>query len=55
MRVTYFTEVIREWGNTWLWEDLSWTGNEDQIVDLIREGTCVAVADDSYMDNLYRR
>ncbi len=36
-----------------MWENLSWTGNNDWIVDLIREGTCVAVADGLYMDDLY--
>jgi hypothetical protein len=50
---THFIEVLREWGNAWLWENLSWTGNDDWVVGLIREGTCVAVTDGSYMEDLY--
>jgi hypothetical protein len=53
LKATHFTEVLREWGNIWLGEDLSWTGDDDWIAKSIREGTCVAVADGSYIEDLY--
>ena len=42
-------EVFHEWGCTWLWEDLQWRGEADWLSSAIQNGTCVMVADGSYM------
>jgi len=52
-KALHFTEILKEWGNAWPWENLSWTGEDDWVVGSIREGTCVAVTDGSYMADLY--
>jgi hypothetical protein len=48
-----FLEVLRSWGNTWLWANLSILGGADWIQDAVSEGTLVAVTDGSYIRELY--
>ena len=48
-----FWEVIRGWGNTWLWDNLSIMGDPDWIAALIADNSCVAVTDGSYMKELF--
>jgi hypothetical protein len=36
-----------------MWENLQWIGNEGWLAVAIAEGTCIAVADGSYMKDLY--
>lgn len=46
-------EVLDEWGHTWLWRNLQWVGEEGWLLAAILEGTCIAVADGSYIRELY--
>jgi hypothetical protein len=48
-----FWEVIRGWGNTWLWDNLSIMGDPDWIAALIADNSWVAVTDGSYMKELF--
>ena len=48
-----FWEVIRGWGNTWMWDNLAITGNLDLIAASIADNSCVAVTDGLYMKDLY--
>jgi hypothetical protein len=48
-----FWEVIRGWGNTWMWYNLSITGDLDWIAVSIADRSCIAVTDGSYMKELY--
>ncbi len=48
-----FWEVIRGWGNTWTWDNLSITGDLDWIAASIADNSCVAVTDGSYMKELF--
>ena len=36
-----------------MWDNIQWVGDDDWLVILISEGTCIAVTDGSYMQNLY--
>jgi hypothetical protein len=42
-------EVLREWGNTWIWKSLRLVGDDGWLLDAIRAGTCIAVTDGSYI------
>ncbi len=44
-----FWEVIRDWGNTWMWDNLSIMGNFDWIAASIPDNSYVAVTDGSYI------
>jgi hypothetical protein len=48
-----FWEVIRGWGNTWMWDNLAITGNLDWIAASIADNSCVPVTDGLYMKDLY--
>jgi hypothetical protein len=48
-----FWEVIRGWGNTWMWDNLSIMGDLDGTAVSIADNSCVAVTDGSYMKELY--
>ncbi len=50
---TTFWEVVRGWGNTWMWDNLSITGDLDLIAASIADNSCIAVTDGSYMKELY--
>ena len=45
-------EVLREWGNIWLWETLRLIGEDDWLQQSIRDGTCLAVTDGSYIKEI---
>jgi hypothetical protein len=47
-------DVLREWGNTWMWDSLRLIGDDNWLLEAIREGTCIAVTDGSYIRELYR-
>ena len=44
-----FFEVLKGWGQTWMWKSLRLVGNEDWILDAVREGTLITVTDGSYI------
>jgi hypothetical protein len=44
--------VFQSWGCTWLWEDIQWRGGSDWMLSAIKSGTCIVVADGSYMPTL---
>ncbi len=44
-----FKVVLRSWGNTWLWEDVSRTRGDTWIEESIADGMLVAVTDGSYI------
>jgi hypothetical protein len=48
-----FWDVVRNWGQTWLWDNLVIAGDIEWIADAIRENTLVAVTDGSYMEDRY--
>jgi hypothetical protein len=48
-----FWEVILDWGNTWMWDNLSTMGDLDWISSSIADNSCVAVTDGSYMKEMY--
>ena len=48
-----FWDVVRNWGQTWLWDNLVIAGDIEWIADAIRENTLVAVTDGSYMEERY--
>jgi hypothetical protein len=48
-----FLDVLHSWGSTWLWDNLSISGEVDWTQDAIIEGTLVAVMDGLYIPELY--
>ena len=50
---TSFLDVLRSWGNTWIWEHLQVSGGELWIHDSIADESLVAVTDGSYIRELY--
>ena len=44
-----FMDVLREWGCTWMWEDMRLTGVDGWLEEAIRDNSLVAVTDGSYM------
>jgi hypothetical protein len=36
-----------------MWDNIQWEGNDNWMADSIREGTCIAVTNGSYMKKLY--
>jgi hypothetical protein len=48
-----FWEVIRAWGNDWMWDNVSIMGDLDWIVALIADNSCIAVTDGSYLKEMY--
>jgi hypothetical protein len=50
---TTFGEVLLRWERTWMWDNIQWEGDDNWMADSIREGTCIAVTDGSYMKELY--
>jgi hypothetical protein len=41
-------EVLESWGNTWLWENTSMSGETEWLHHSISNGSLVAVTDGSY-------
>lgn len=52
VQATLWTDTLLDWGETWMWDNLTVEGEEDWILESIREGDCVAVTDGSYMDGV---
>ena len=48
-----FWEVLGRWQRLWLWDNLTWVGDDDWLAAAIANGTCIAVTDGSYMKDLY--
>jgi hypothetical protein len=48
-----FLKVLQSWGNTWLWEHMSVSGETAWVDKSILKGTLVAVADRSYIRELF--
>jgi hypothetical protein len=48
-----FQEVLVRWKHTWMWENLSWVGEDDWVKDAIRDNLCIAITDGSYMKHLF--
>jgi hypothetical protein len=48
-----FLDVLREWGHTWMWDLLWLIGDDNWLLDTIREGTCIAVTDGLHICELY--
>ena len=46
---TDFLDVLRRWGQTWIWDDLRMTGGTDWIAQAIADNSLVAVTDESYI------
>ncbi len=46
-------DVLREWGCTWMWEDMRLTGVDGWLEEAIRDNSLVAVTDGSYMQDKY--
>ena len=51
--LTLFWQVLLKWERTWMWENIRWEGDDNWISASIRQGTCIAVTDGSYMKTLY--
>lgn len=47
------TQALREGGDLWMWENLEITGDEDWLRDAIEAGSCLAVTDGLYMEDVY--
>jgi hypothetical protein len=50
---TTFLGVLKSWGNTWLWENMSVSGGTVWIQHSINDGSLVAVTDGLYIRELY--
>ena len=48
-----FLDVLREWGNIWMWDSLRLLGEDDWIMESIQDGTCIAVTDGSYIREIF--
>lgn len=46
-------ELLEDWGNTWLWSTLRLIDKDNWPVDAIADGTCLAVADGSFIREEY--
>jgi len=46
-------DVLRGWGQTWIWDDLMVTGGTDWIAQAIADNSLVAVTDGSYIKEHY--
>jgi hypothetical protein len=47
-----FQEVLIRWERTWMWGNLTWVGNDDWIGEAIRDESCIAVTNGSYIKHL---
>ena len=48
-----FIDFLMDAEGKWMWDDLTVTGDEDWVVEAIRNSTVRAVTDGSYMDELF--
>ncbi len=50
---TDFLDVLRGWGQTWIWDDLTVTGGTDWFAQAIADNSLVAVTNRSYIKEHY--
>jgi hypothetical protein len=50
---TDFLDVLRGWGQTWIWEDLKVIGGTDWIAQAISKNSLLAVTNGSYIKEHY--
>ena len=50
---TDFLDVLRGWGQTWIWEDLKVIGGTNWVAQAISENSLLAVTDGSYIKEQY--
>lgn len=50
---TTIWDVLTKWGNTWLWQNVKPTSNEDWLGQAIRDKTLLAVTDGSFMSKRF--
>jgi hypothetical protein len=50
---TNFGEVLLKWESSWMWENLTWTGDHLLIAEVIADDSCIAVTNRLYMADLY--
>ncbi len=48
-----FLDVLRGWGQTWIWDNLKVTGGTDWVAQAIADNSLVAVTDGSYIKEHY--
>ena len=48
-----FMDVFLSWGNMWLWDNLSFTGEHGWINEAISDGSLLAVTDGSFLREHY--
>ena len=48
-----FWEVVKSWGQTWLWDNMRISGDIDWLAEAIKDNSLVAVTDGSYIQELY--
>jgi hypothetical protein len=48
-----FLDVLREWGHTWMWDSLKLIGDDNWLLDAIRDGNCVAATDGLYIREMH--
>jgi hypothetical protein len=48
-----FMDVLLSWGNTWLWDNLSFTGEHGWINEAISDGSLLAITDGSFLRRHY--
>ena len=51
---TDFLDVLRGWGQTWIWDDLKVTGGTNWLAQAIADNSLVAVTDGSYIKEHHR-
>ena len=52
---TTLMEVFQQWGCAWIWEDLRWQGYPHWLRTVIKQVSCIAVTDGSYMPDINRQ
>ena len=48
-----FWDVVKSWGQTWLWDNMRIAGDINWLADAIRDNSLVAVTDGSYIQERY--
>ena len=49
---TSWLDVLDDWGDTWIWDNLTVEEDEDWVIESINAGDCMAVTDGSYMEDI---
>jgi hypothetical protein len=48
-----FWDVVKGWGQTWLWNNLQISGDNTWLAESITDNACMAVTDGSYIKEMY--